>query len=133
MSTACMPPGDVRPDRACRLEHSTAHAQCVHARTRTCMCVTRRRVCRLAHAGGALRMMTRMNELARHVSAGYGDYSPTTALGQMLFPLIIVVVLVVLPQRISDLTQVMQVGAGGAGVSHAGRYGQKQEPKSGRT
>ncbi|GFR48287.1 hypothetical protein Agub_g10059, partial [Astrephomene gubernaculifera] len=39
---------------------------------------------------------------------GYGDIVPRTAAGQLLFPLVIVVIILVLPRKISDLSEVMQ-------------------------
>lgn len=40
---------------------------------------------------------------------GYGDYAPTTAIGQLIFPVIILIIILVLPQKISNLSEVMQV------------------------
>ncbi|PNW87416.1 hypothetical protein CHLRE_02g146300v5 [Chlamydomonas reinhardtii] len=39
---------------------------------------------------------------------GYGDYAPTTAIGQLIFPVIILIIILVLPQKISNLSEVMQ-------------------------
>lgn len=43
-------------------------------------------------------------------TVGYGDYAPTTVVAQCLFPLVIVVMLLVLPAKISNLSAIMQVG-----------------------
>ncbi len=45
-------------------------------------------------------------------TVGYGDYAPSTVLAQCLFPLVIVVMLLVLPAKISNLGAIMQVGCG---------------------
>ncbi|KAG2495890.1 hypothetical protein HYH03_006128 [Edaphochlamys debaryana] len=39
---------------------------------------------------------------------GYGDYAPITVVGQCVFPVMILVILLVLPQKISNLTEVMR-------------------------
>ncbi|GLC41526.1 hypothetical protein PLESTM_001206000 [Pleodorina starrii] len=39
---------------------------------------------------------------------GYGDYAPETVTGQLLFPLIIIIVILILPRKISHLFEVMQ-------------------------
>ncbi|KXZ43950.1 hypothetical protein GPECTOR_77g46 [Gonium pectorale] len=39
---------------------------------------------------------------------GYGDYAPRTVAGQLLFPLVIVIIILVLPRKITSLSEVMQ-------------------------
>ncbi|GLI61100.1 hypothetical protein VaNZ11_003381, partial [Volvox africanus] len=38
---------------------------------------------------------------------GYGDYAPETVAGHLMFPLVIIIVILILPRKISDLFEVM--------------------------
>ncbi|GIL81258.1 hypothetical protein Vretifemale_10305, partial [Volvox reticuliferus] len=53
---------------------------------------------------------------------GYGDYAPDTVAGQLLFPLVIVIVILILPRKISHLFEVMQSFSRSSRRSHRSHH-----------